>query len=256
MVIPKISIGLLEKALKQSLGLVEQKAIYLPLVEGEKAYGVLGIWGADLQEEDAPALSVFASQVAGMLQNAVSFENETRRADELSRSNSMILALSKVAAQLESSSDSNVIFETVGNELKKLGLDSMVGVLDDPKQNLQMRYVSINREVMRWAEKMTGYSLSDLYIPRHLWPTQKVIVEKAAYWDPNRMRGALNMFPILPESLHKATLKTAGINIDDPVCYLPIATEEDVVGVLAVWGADLQQNDVPALGICEPTVHP
>ncbi len=41
----------------------------------------------------------------------------------------------------------------------------------------------------------------------------------------------------------------AGINLDDPVCYLPIATEHEVIGVLSVWGAELKQNDIPALSI-------
>jgi hypothetical protein len=63
------------------------------------------------------------------------------------------------------------------------------------------------------------------------------------------MRGTLNMFPILPESLHKAAMKMAGINMEDPVCYLPLANEYDVIGVLAVWGAGLKQSDVSALSV-------
>ena len=60
------------------------------------------------------------------------------------------------------------------------------------------------------------------------------------------MKGTLNMFPIFPERLHKTALKMAGINLNDPVCYLPLANEQDVLGVLAVWGAGLQRNDVSA----------
>jgi PAS domain S-box-containing protein len=249
LVIPKISSGLLKKALEQSMGPIEQKAIYLPLIDSEKAYGILGIWGVDLQEEDALALSVFASQVAGMLQNVVSFENETRRANELIRSNSMILALSKVASHLESSSDTVQIFNTVGKELKKLGLDSIVGILDSNKQNLRIEYISVSREAIGWAKKTTGLTLKELIIPRRLWPTEKVIDENITYWDPNLMKGALNMFPILPKSLHKPAMKMAGINFEDPVCYLPLANENDVIGLLAVWGAGLKRDDVSALSV-------
>jgi len=231
------------------VGHIEQKAIYLPLINDEKAYGILGIWGVDLQEEDAPALSVFASQVAAMLQNVVSFENETRRANELDRTNTMILALSKVAAHLESSSDSVQIFNTVGKELKKLGLDSIVGILDSSKQNLRIEYISVSREAIGWAEKTTGLTLNELVIPRRLWPTEKVIDENITYWDPNLMKGALNMFPIIPKSLHKPAMKMAGINFEDPVCYLPLANENDVIGLLAVWGSGLKRDDVSALSV-------
>jgi signal transduction histidine kinase len=43
--------------------------VYLPLAVGEQL-GVLTLWGPDLREEDIPALSVFANQVAVALENA------------------------------------------------------------------------------------------------------------------------------------------------------------------------------------------
>ncbi|MCK7519382.1 MAG: hypothetical protein MZV64_17465 [Ignavibacteriales bacterium] len=44
-------------------------------------------------------------------------------------------------------------------------------------------------------------------------------------------------------------MKLAGINMDGPVCYLPLANEHDVIGVLAVWGAGLKLADIPALSV-------
>lgn len=221
----------------------------LPLISEEKVIGAMPVWGVNLQQEDSPILAVFASQVAGILQKATAYESEIQRADELSRSNSMILALSTVATQLESSSDSAEIFEVVGKELKKIGMDSIVGILDDSKQTIRIKYISIKQDVIRWAEKATGHSLSELTIPRRLWPTEKVVEEKVPYWDPNLMKGTLNMFPILPESMHKAALKMAGINLNDPVCYLPLANEIEVIGVLAVWGKGLKQSDASSLNV-------
>jgi PAS domain S-box-containing protein len=227
----------------------EGQICILPLLIDDKVIGVMPIWGVDLNPADSPVLAIFANQVAGILQNAFAYERETERANELARSNSMILALSKVAAHLESSSQTLEIFETVGRELKIIGVDSMIGLFDDDKQNLQIQYISVKQDTIHWAEKMIGHALNELTIPRHLWPTDKVITEKTAYWDPNLMKGTLNVFSVLPESLHKTALKMAGINIDDPVCYLPLANEYDVIGVLAVWGAGLEQNDVPALSV-------
>lgn len=246
---PQVPELIVKKSL-QILGFKDKTQLcMLPLMSREQMIGAMLIWGVDIHPSDSTILAVFASQVAFILQNALARENETRRADELDRSNSMILALAKVASRLESSSDTQEIFETIGKELKKIGVDSMIGLLDDNKQSLQVRYVSIKREVISWAEKATGHFLSELSIPRHLWPTEKVINEKIPYWDPNLMKGTLNMFPILPERLHKTALKMAGINLNDPVCYLPLANEQDVLGVLAVWGPGLKHNDVSALSI-------
>ncbi|MBI5952256.1 MAG: PAS domain S-box protein [Chloroflexi bacterium] len=225
----------------------EGQICIMPLRVEDRVIGAMPIWGADLRPSDSPVLAIFASQVAGILQNAFAYERELERANELARSNSIILALSKVASQLENSSDSNVIFETVGTELKKMGLDSAITVLDDKKQYLQIRYLPVHQGAVRWIEKMSGYRLSEIPLPRHLWPTTKAIDEKITYWDV--MKSTFNVLPNIPEGLQKAAMKMAGINLDDPVCYLPIATEDEVIGVLAVWGAKLNKNDVPALSI-------
>lgn len=227
----------------------ESQICILPLLVEDKLIGAMPIWGADLHSSDNPVLALFASQVASILQNTIAYEIEAGRANEMARSNSLILALSKVAAQLESYADSAEIFNTVGTELQKMEMESIIGTLDDSRQNLQIKYLSIRQDVIRWAEKMTCHSLDELSIPRRLWPTEVVVNEKIPYWDPNRMRGTLNMFPVLPESLHKIAMKMAGINMDDSVCYLPLANEHDVIGVLAVWGAGLKQTDVSALSV-------
>lgn len=242
-----------EKIARRSLQLFgfspETQLCMLPLASNEQMIGAMLIWGVDLRFSDTPVLAVFAGQVAGILQKIEAYETEVERADILTHSNSLILALSKVAAKLESSANSAEIFNTVGKELQKMGLESIIGTLDDSRQNLRIKYLSIQQDVIRWAEKMTGHSLDELSIPRRLWPTEKVVSERVPYWDPNRMRGTLNMFPILPESLHKVAMKLAGINMDDPVCYLPLANEHDVIGVLAVWGAGLKLADISALSV-------
>ena len=240
-----------EKVAKMALQLLgfkpEMQLCMLPLISREQILGTLIIWGVHLYSSDNIILGVFASQVAGILQNAIAHENETKRANELVHTNTMILALSKVAAQLETTSDSVMIFETIGNELKKMGLDSMVGTLDEAKQNLQIRYISASPDTVSWVEKMTGYHLSDLTIPRRLWPSSDVVDERRYYW--NSVKSTLNIFPILTETVQKTAMKMAGINVNDPVCYLPIATEHEVIGMLCVWGSELKQSDLPALSI-------
>jgi PAS domain S-box-containing protein len=221
----------------------------LPLIVNDKVIGGMPVWGPDLHEADSPFLAIFASQVAGILQKAIAHENEIMRANELARSNSMILALSKVAAQLESTSQPVEIFESVGRELKYMGIDSMIGLFDDGKQSMRIQYMSVQQDVIRWVEKITAHNLKELSIPRHFWPTDKVVTEKTAYWDPNLMRGMLKIFPVLTKRMNETALKMAGINVNDPVCYLPLMNEQDVFGVLAVWGAGLMQSDVSAFSI-------
>ncbi len=246
---PHVPSVLLEQALKLA-GIGEQGQLcMLPLVVDQHIIGALFIWGTDLLQDDSPVLEIFAGQVAGILSSADAYAQEIVRATDLERSNAMILALSKVAARLDSTTKFEEVIDTFGQELHTMGFECLVGTFDDTKQNMRLQYISVNRDIIQWAERVTGYSLSYLLIPRRLWPTDKVLTERAAYWDVRGMRGALNIFPVLNDGIHRSALQLTGINLDDPVCYLPLAHNEDIIGILAVWGSGLQSGDVPALSV-------
>ena len=69
LIIPKIQTKHLKKALEISLGHAQDKAAYLPLIEENVAYGILGIWGRELKESDIPFLKIFAAQVSSILKS-------------------------------------------------------------------------------------------------------------------------------------------------------------------------------------------
>lgn len=221
----------------------------LPLVVEDKLIGTVPIWGADISPADNAVLAVFAGQVAGILHSADARALETQRAAELTRSNAMILALSKVASRLDTTSKFAEVVETLGQELQRMNVDCLVGTVDAAKQNMRIRHISIKPDLIRWAERVTGHSLSDIEVPRHLWPSDRVVTDRIPYWDTNGIGGAMRMFPALLDGVQRNVMQMAGLNLDDPVCYLPLAHDEDVVGILAVWGPSLRSADVPALSV-------
>ncbi len=246
---PQVPSLLLEQALKLA-GIGDQGQLcMLPLVVEEDIIGALFIWGPDLLQDDSPVLEVFAGQVAGILSSADAHAQEIVRTTDLERSNAMILAMSKVAARLDSTTKFEEVIDTFGQELHTMGFECLVGTFDETKQNMRLQYISINRDIIQWAERVTGYSLSYLLVPRRLWPSDRVVTDRAPYWDPRGMAGALNIFPVLNEGIHRSALQLTGVNLNDPVCYLPLAHDEDIIGILAVWGSGLQPGDVPALSV-------
>ncbi|RMF04727.1 MAG: hypothetical protein D6768_02515 [Chloroflexi bacterium] len=62
-----------EIILKKLLALVgihpDSVVFYLPLVVGEQVLGVMAVWGDKMREKDLAPLSVFANQVAGVIEN-------------------------------------------------------------------------------------------------------------------------------------------------------------------------------------------
>ena len=67
--LPGFARPLVNRALQLS-GVTEQThAIYVPLMAKNQVIGVLGLWGEGLLEEDIPAATVFAGQVAAAIEN-------------------------------------------------------------------------------------------------------------------------------------------------------------------------------------------
>ena len=245
--------GVPQAAYNQAMKLLkfkdEDQLCILPLINGDRTIGAMPIWGADLKSEDGPILRVFGSQVAGIIENLANYENERRRTGELERVNAMIMALSNVAAQLDTTTDLSQVFETVGGELKKAQVNCMVGTLDKAKQIMKVEYLSISPDVIKWAEKLGVFWSNDIIIPRRLWPTDKAVTERVPYWDPDPIGSSSKMFPFIPRQIFVKTFEMAGMNLDDQVCYLPMISEEDVIGILAVWGPDLRHEDIPGLSV-------
>jgi len=227
----------------------ETQLCMLPLISKEHVIGAFLIWGLDLHPSDSTILAVFASQMANILQSANDYEYETRRANELARTNSIILALSNVAARLDSTSDLIQVFETLGNELKKIKVNCMVGTIDDTKQAMKLEYLTISSEIKAWAGKLGAFWPAEITIPRSLWPTDKALTEKTPYWDPDMIGSTVNMFPYIPKDIFLRSFELTGMNPNDPVCYLPLINGEDVIGILAVWGPDLRREDIPGLSV-------
>lgn len=221
----------------------------LPLNTGTNTIGAMTIWGPDLKPGDHPVLSVFGSQVTGILQNIENYENEVRRKAQLARSNAMVMALSSVASQLDSTSDLEQVFATLGKEMQKVQVNCMVGTLDDARQVMKIDYLSISSELIAWAEKLGITWPGDITIPRHLWPTDKAVMERGPYWDPDPIGSTSKMFPFVPRQIFEKTFELTGMSPSDQVCYLPLTSEEDVFGILAVWGPSLRHEDIPGLSV-------
>ena len=227
----------------------ESEICILPLLINDQVTGAMLIWGAGLIPEDNPSLSVFASQVAAIFQNANAFENETHKAEELTRSNAIILALSTVSARLDTTSDLPQVFETLGHELKKIQVNCMVGTLENANQELKLEYISFSREINSLVEKF-GISLpKEIKIPRRLWPTDKAVVEKTPYWDPDMLSSTIKMFPYIPREVFIKSFEILSMDPKNPVCYLPMISEDDVIGIMAVWGSDIKLDDIPGFSV-------
>ena len=81
------------------------------------------------------------------------------KAEELARSNQLMLALSQVATQLQTISNPDQVHETLGNELKKFGITCLIGISDPEDEAIVVKYSSIESKILSMAEQLAGKSL-------------------------------------------------------------------------------------------------
>jgi two-component sensor histidine kinase len=234
----------------EKLGIsIDQNLCILPLIINGVTVGVLPIWGQGIQEKDTATLLVFAHQVAEILQKTKGYEDELSRANKLSRSNAILIGLSNVASHLETTTELDDFYDSLGKELKRVNIECMIGTIDKDKKFMRMEYLSITPKIVEWAIKNNVGIVKGLTIPRRLWPTDEAITKKIPFWDEDPINNIIRMLPFIPKDIINKSFDYMGIKGKFQMCYLPLIINEEVIGILGVWGSDLCIDDLPGLTV-------
>jgi two-component sensor histidine kinase len=215
-----------------------------------QARGVLVVWGADLCEEDVPALLVFASQVAAVLESARLRASERQRAAELTRSNDFISALSQVAARIGVTLDLDQVLETLGVELRRVGITCIVALLEPEGQTLVIHYTSIESGILERAERLLGVGMHGMRMARDRFPIWDELIEGGRpVFVADAIALAAPSMPSALKPLIERVFRMGGWMPEDRVVWLPLLVGDQVRGGLAMWGPDLREDDLPTLSV-------
>jgi PAS domain S-box-containing protein len=190
---------------------------------------------------------VLEAEIADRTQAEAELAEQAR---ELSRSNALITALSQVAARVEAGAAPDEIMHTLGTELKRLGATCMIALLEPDARALIISYTSLDTPLLAAAEnllglKMIGYAIAPERLP--IWDELIVQGRPVFVADSLSMMSASLPPPLGP--LAKTLFQMAGEKFITPVIWLPLTTGTRVIGGLGMWGADLKEDDLPALSI-------
>ncbi|TKJ29503.1 MAG: hypothetical protein CEE40_08365 [Chloroflexi bacterium B3_Chlor] len=174
----------------------------------------------------------------GMVRRGVS---EIRKAQE------RLLALSRTAAKAQSVLEPARIFETVGEELRSLGLNCFFGLLGDHGETVSLRYTNLSPKVQQAVETLSGVGASEFGFQVDASPHFKAVVgEGIAVFEEEASNILVEAFPPALKRLasESGRLLAAGRSIS-----APLATGGEILGVLTVWSDDLTEEDVPVVSI-------
>jgi len=230
----------------------QQTLLGLPLiVDGRKLGAVLAVFNSPhpFALEEMVLCEQAANQVALAVAKAHLLQAERQRSRELARSNALIGALSQVAAHLESELDPRGIMSTVGAELDRLDITIQIALFNPLTRDLNVEYTSIASQQLKEFTLRTGLELDHYQMPENLWPVDKVIKEKAPLYVENLFDFLAANLPEASESVHQQALDLMYITKSTSGIFLPMVIKEQVLGMIGLWGNDLQSKDVPTFQV-------
>ena len=118
----------IERALTQVGLSPETPSMWLPLIVKNHVIGTLGLWGKGLEQEDLPAVKVFASQVATAIENAKLFDQIVHSRKRMRHLSNKLVQIQEI----ERRRIARVLHDEIGQSLT--GLSLMINSLYSPDQ--------------------------------------------------------------------------------------------------------------------------
>lgn len=191
-----------------------------------------------------------AGQVALAIAKARLLEDERLKTAMLTRTNNILTALSHVATNIETATHPDIVLRSLGEELKRLQIYSLVALLSQDKQAIIFRYVSLNSKEVRAAERLAGakFDRHTIYMHQFAYFNQVIDQRQPVFIDD--LDDVMQLiFPDLPARVVKAMNRHLGISSDNCALFLPLVAKEQVMGTIWLWGEGLSEPDIQAASV-------
>ena len=228
--------------------------ICVPIKAGQKVLGVINIESDQLAAFDARderILTTVANQIAVALIRLRVEQAQVERVYEIDRSHQLIHALTAVAAEMEMSSQPNAVMKEMGAALEALGLKILIALFEPGSQDLIIRYTSLDSEIIQKLERFAGKTaMKDFRIAVDSLPSYISLTENL---QPVLLHDYISVISrVLQGFTNDVLRRILDRTIDSSKMVLghfPLVYREKVLGLLWLWGENLQEADVPTLSV-------
>gem|GEM_PF-626236 len=217
---------------------------------------VLGVINAEstkrdaFTEDDERLLVTLAGQLAITIEQLRTAQAERHWLGQLAHSNELIYSLAHITTNIEKAPNPDEIIRALGMELKKIDIACLMAIYDKHKELFTINYVSIGSEVPSQVGNGMGPALigyvfsidqmsSRLDIPNLSQPAVISNLEDEAQV----------LFSGSQKQSASKILKNIGINSEVKLIRLPLLFEENLLGILWVWGISITEADLPVMSI-------
>lgn len=201
--------------------------------------------------DDEILLGTLAGQLATAIEQLRAEEAERKWLEQLARSNDLIYSLAHITTHIEKALDTDGIVQTLGEELLKIGLVCAAAFYNEKKSGFTFAYTSMPPQTLEQFENGIGFSFINYSFSFDLLRAAieaDNLYQPAVVDDPrNEMR---IFFPQERGGMDLANvLEEVGIGDGTELMRLPLMFEEQLLGILWVWGKAITKADLPVMSI-------
>lgn len=225
----------------------------VPIRFKERTLGVVNAESTKLHafsEEDERLLVTLASQLATAIEQLRREQAEHKWLAQLAHSNDLIYSIAHITTQIDRSLSEEETIRAMGSELDGLGLTCIMAVYDHPLKSFTINYTSLPPNLLEIVESGLGYPLLQYIFPRNrleLSPGGEGILRPTIISSPELEIDAI--FTNINRQGIPRILQQIGVGADTEIVRLPLMFEENLLGVIWIWGERIIASDLPILSI-------
>lgn len=217
---------------------------------------VLGVINAESTKRDAFSadderlLVTLAGQLATAIEQFRKAKTERYILDQLAHDKDLIYSIAQITAQIERSLKAEQIVQTMGQELEKIGLTCIMAVCDANLKTFTINYTSMAPNLVSIIERLQGFPLlQHKFLRRSL----EAILKKDEMFRPAVIldldQELKTIFTHINTRHIPLVLKRVGVVDGVEPLRLPLVFEENLLGMLWIWGEGVTRSDLPILSI-------
>jgi diguanylate cyclase (GGDEF)-like protein len=221
----------------------------VPIKFRERILGVINAESTKKEaftEDDERLLITLAGQIATAMEQIHKAQAERKWLDQLAHSNDLIYALAQITTHIEKAFSIDDIIRNLGAELSKIDLTCIMAVYDKERDSLTTKYTSMPPPFVEIVEEGLGYPFIGYHFPRNKLSPGSLLHPTVL---SNPVEEIQLLFPRLSMDEVIRLLHEIGVGPEMEPLRLPLTFEENLLGVLWLWGRGLTKADLPIMSI-------
>jgi two-component system, sensor histidine kinase PdtaS len=193
------------------------------------------------------AFAYFLNQASRQLENNLEGEKANLLVlhEQAERARRRWELVNTVALRIQEATTLEQVYATIGEELEALGQHCIIWQRNEADQTLQLAYLSLGERLVQVAQAALKLKPEEVRLSlARVEDIQKCIDSRTPILINDPLASAARSVPALPSQVLLRVLRNVGLK---RAVNAPLLIHERVIGVLTVWGEQLDEGDVPPL---------